>query len=39
MRLSKSGIRNNSMRAGFAAATALTALVVFGAGVQPQSRC
>ncbi|MGR9187635.1 ABC transporter substrate-binding protein (plasmid) [Rhizobium leguminosarum] len=32
MRLSKSGIRNNSMRAGFAAATALTALVIFGAG-------
>ena len=32
MRLSKSGIRNNSMRAGFAAATALTALVVFGTG-------
>ncbi|NKL63677.1 ABC transporter substrate-binding protein [Rhizobium leguminosarum] len=31
MRLSKSAIRNNSMRAGFAAATALTALVVFGA--------
>ncbi|TAX67887.1 ABC transporter substrate-binding protein [Rhizobium leguminosarum] len=32
MRLSKSAIRNNSMRAGFAAATALTALVVFGTG-------
>ncbi|MGR9377049.1 ABC transporter substrate-binding protein [Rhizobium leguminosarum] len=32
MRLSKSAIRNNSMRAGFAAATALTALVIFGAG-------
>lgn len=31
MRLSKSAIRNNSMRAGFAAATALTALVIFGA--------
>ncbi|QJX09219.1 ABC transporter substrate-binding protein [Rhizobium brockwellii] len=32
MRLSKSAIRNNSMRASFAAATALTALVVFGTG-------
>ncbi|QND23279.1 ABC transporter substrate-binding protein (plasmid) [Rhizobium leguminosarum bv. viciae] len=32
MRLSKSAIRNDSIRAGFAAATALTALVVFGTG-------
>ncbi|AUW47018.1 ABC transporter substrate-binding protein [Rhizobium leguminosarum] len=32
MSLRKSAIRNNSMRAGFAAATALTALVVFGTG-------